>query len=214
MSVRAVFFDVGETLMDESRVWAAWADWLGVPRFTFMAMFGAIIDRDEDHLQVFQRFRPGLDVVAEQQRRADAGDPDLFSGEDLYPDVVPCLQALRTRGYVLGVAGQTAWEAGDVLAEAGCPVDVVATAESLGAAKPSPAFFRGLVALAGLAAGECAYVGDRLDNDALPAQRVGMVGVFISRGPWGLLHSTRPEAELADARIESLDELPDLLRGL
>jgi FMN phosphatase YigB (HAD superfamily) len=166
MSVRAVFFDVGETLMDESRVWAAWADWLGVPRFTFMAVFGAIIDRDEDHLQVFQRFRPGLDVVAEQQRRIDAGDPDLFSGEDLYPDAVPCLQALRTRGYVLGVAGQTAWEAGDVLAEAGCPVDLVATAESLGAAKPSPAFFRGLAALAGLAAGECAYVGDRLDNDA------------------------------------------------
>jgi len=57
-------------------------------------------------------------------------------------------------------------------------------------------------------------VGDRLDNDALPAQRVGMVGVFISRGPWGLLHSTRPEVELADARIESLVELPDLLRGL
>ena len=26
--VRAVFFDVGETILDETRQWQAWADWL------------------------------------------------------------------------------------------------------------------------------------------------------------------------------------------
>ena len=29
--VRAVWFDVGETLIDESREYGSWADWLGVP---------------------------------------------------------------------------------------------------------------------------------------------------------------------------------------
>jgi FMN phosphatase YigB (HAD superfamily) len=29
--IRAVFFDIGETLVDESRSWLGWADWLGVP---------------------------------------------------------------------------------------------------------------------------------------------------------------------------------------
>jgi hypothetical protein len=33
--IRAVWFDVGETLIDESREYGTWADWLGVPRHTF-----------------------------------------------------------------------------------------------------------------------------------------------------------------------------------
>src|SRR6266446_6422224 len=32
MAIRLVVFDVGETLIDESRMWGEWADWLGVPR--------------------------------------------------------------------------------------------------------------------------------------------------------------------------------------
>ena len=41
--VKAVVFDVGETLVDESREYGAWADWLGVPRHTFSSVFGAVI---------------------------------------------------------------------------------------------------------------------------------------------------------------------------
>jgi hypothetical protein len=47
--VRAVFFDVVETLNDESTEYGAWADWLGVPRHTFSATFGAVIARGEDY---------------------------------------------------------------------------------------------------------------------------------------------------------------------
>jgi hypothetical protein len=35
-----VFFGVGETIVDESREYGTWADWLGVPRHTFSAVFG------------------------------------------------------------------------------------------------------------------------------------------------------------------------------
>ena len=41
--IRAVFLDVGETIVDESREYGAWADWLGVPRHTFSAVLGAVI---------------------------------------------------------------------------------------------------------------------------------------------------------------------------
>jgi len=34
--IRAVVFDVGETLVDESREYGTWADWLGIPRHTFL----------------------------------------------------------------------------------------------------------------------------------------------------------------------------------
>ena len=33
--IRAVVFDVGECLVDETREYGTWADWLGVPRHTF-----------------------------------------------------------------------------------------------------------------------------------------------------------------------------------
>jgi hypothetical protein len=35
--VRAVVFDVGETLVDETREYGAWADWLGAPRLRYSA---------------------------------------------------------------------------------------------------------------------------------------------------------------------------------
>lgn len=176
MTVRGVFFDVGETLMDETRLWAAWADWLGVSRFTFMAALGTLNERGEDHLNVFELFRPGIDVRVELQRRQEAGDPDVFTRADLYPDAVPCLQTLRSRGYVIGVAGQLGEEAGPVLEEAGCPIDVVASALTLGATKPSTEFFARLAAMASLEPAECAYVGDRIDNDVVPARTAGMMG--------------------------------------
>ena len=37
MKVSAVFFDIGETLIDETRPWSLLADWLGVPRMTLFA---------------------------------------------------------------------------------------------------------------------------------------------------------------------------------
>ena len=40
--VSAVVFDVGETLLDDSREWGAWADWVGVPRHTFSTVLGAV----------------------------------------------------------------------------------------------------------------------------------------------------------------------------
>jgi FMN phosphatase YigB (HAD superfamily) len=60
---------------------------------------------------------------------------------------------------------------------------------------------------------EIAYVGDRLDNDVMPARRAGMRTVLLRRGPWGYLHAERPEAALADAVTDSLASLPELLRS-
>jgi FMN phosphatase YigB (HAD superfamily) len=59
-----------------------------------------------------------------------------------------------------------------------------------------------------------AYVGDRLDNDVLPAIQLGMFGVFLRRGRWGTVHRKWPEAAHASAQIDALDELPDLLPRL
>ncbi len=52
--IGAVVFDVGETLVDETREYRTWADWLGVPRHAFSAVFGAVIASGRDYREAFQ----------------------------------------------------------------------------------------------------------------------------------------------------------------
>ena len=77
--IGAVVFDVGERLVDESREYGTWADWLGVPRHVFSAVFA----RGQDYQETFQVFRPGFDLDKARQQRADDGKPEWFGDEDL-----------------------------------------------------------------------------------------------------------------------------------
>ena len=88
---------------------------------------------------------------------------------------------------------------------------MVASSAGLRAAKPAPGFFAAIARLAGFEPAAIAYVGDRVDNDILPALDAGMLAVHIRRGPWGYLHAEWPEARRADIRIDSLAQLPALL---
>ena len=90
-----MYFDVGETLIDESTEYGTCADWLGVPRHTFSSVFGQVIAQGRDYREVFQHFRPGFDLATERQRRAEAGLAEHFNGRDLYPDVRGRLAALK-----------------------------------------------------------------------------------------------------------------------
>jgi FMN phosphatase YigB (HAD superfamily) len=215
MAVKAVVFDVGETLVDETRLWEDWADALGVPRLTFMAVLGGVIARGEDHRRVFELVRPDASfeaLLAELQARANGSEP--FGPDDLYSDALPCLRDLRARGYVLGLAGNQPEETEGALRRCGFEVDFVGSSASWRAWKPSPAFFARVVAESGVPAAEVAYVGDRVDNDVVPAATAGLVPVFLRRGPWGYLHADRPEASLARIRLDSLAELPERLAAL
>lgn len=211
MKIEAVVFDVGETLIDETIVWSAWADWLGVPRFTFMAALGAVIERDEHHRQVFEHFRPGFDLRAADEERTRAGSLVWFGPHDLYPDVETAFRSLDKAGFRLAIAGNQPRGAEDILHGLGLPVELVASSERWGVDKPSPAFFERLCTELKLEPARIAYVGDRVDNDIRPANAARMITVFVRRGPWGYIHSLRPEADEAKFRVDGLDEIPSLL---
>jgi FMN phosphatase YigB (HAD superfamily) len=158
-----VFFDVGETLLDESRAWTEWADWLGVPALTLLGVLGAVIERRQDHLEAFRLLRPGFDLEAERRARAAAGAPDEPGIGDLYPDARPCLDEMRRRGYVVGVVGNTSAEMERFLRDT-CDADIVASSAGLGAAKPAQAFFTAIAQLAELDPTQIAYAGDRVEQ--------------------------------------------------
>jgi HAD superfamily hydrolase (TIGR01549 family) len=207
--IRAVVFDVGETLVDESREYGAWADWLGVPRHTFSSVFGAVIAEGRDYRETFQHFRPGFDLDAERARRAAAGQPETFGEGDLYPDARPAMEALQAMGVWVGVAGNQTSRAGGILRGLGLPADLIATSDDWDAAKPDAAFFNALLDAVPCDAGEIVYVGDRLDNDLRPAKAAGMRTAFIRRGPWGYIWERHPDMQAAAGwRMTSLAELP------
>ncbi|HYY80732.1 MAG TPA: HAD-IA family hydrolase [Actinomycetes bacterium] len=209
--VRAVFLDIGETLVDETGIYGAWADWLRVPRLTFAAVLGGVIARGEHQSRVFEHFRPGFDLEAERAVRAAAGRPEGFGEADLYPDVRPCLLALRAQGLLVGVAGNQPARAQGDLEALDLPVDVLATSAGWGVEKPDPGFFARVAAAAGRPAAQVAYVGDRVDNDVRAARAAGMLAVFLRRGPWGHLLAGRTDARRAHLRVDALTELPDAL---
>ncbi|MEU1982331.1 HAD family hydrolase [Nocardia sp. NPDC019395] len=206
--IRAVVFDVGETLVDETREYGTWADWLGVPRHTFVSVLGAVIAEGRDYRETFQVFKPGFDLEHERRKRIEVGAGESFGEPDLYPDVRSALSGLRAMGVLVGVAGNQTARAGKILRSLDLPADFIATSDDWGVQKPASGFFDRVVETAGVAADEIVYVGDRIDNDLAPAKRSGLRTAFVKRGPWGWIHGEKPEVvELSDWQIDGLDEL-------
>lgn len=214
MTVRAVCFDVGETLIDETRHWLEWADFLGVPAMTLFTAIGVTMERGQSLRRVFEIFRPDINPATVRQLRAEQGWAYDFTAADLYPDAIPCLTALRAAGYKVLIAGNQPVESEAALARLGLPADLIASSAGWGVSKPDPAFFAKVVEAAGVPAETIAYVGDRLDNDVLPSVAAGMKAVFVRRGPWGWMHADLPEMDRAHIRLTSLLDLPARLADL
>ena len=109
-----------------------------------------------------------------------------WHSEDEIPfaDVPETLKLLKIRGYNLGIiANQTigtaqrldAWGLLEYF-------DVVAASAELGVAKPDPLIFGKALQLAGCQPQNAVMVGDRLDNDIIPAKNLGMRTVWIRNG--------------------------------
>ena len=192
--IRAVFFDVGETLVNESRMWAALGARAGLEPHVIWGGVGASIAQGRKHSDAWELLgveRPG-DMVG-------------LEGAELYPDADPCLRRLRAEGYFVGLAGNVDRELGPVVEHFGLEVDWAASSHELGVEKPAPEFFERLLEVVGRPPAEVAYVGDRIDNDVTPATAAGMLAVHIRRGPWGYLQRG------ASIQIDALDELDPVL---
>jgi HAD superfamily hydrolase (TIGR01549 family) len=205
---RWVCLDVGETIIDETRVWSIWADLLGVTRLTFMAAIGAVIAAGEHHRSVF-------DLV----RRPDWESlyPDFneqygsFRESDLYPDARTSLEQLRQAGFRIAILANQPARRTDELRFLGIRPDVMAMSDELGVHKPSPEFFARALELMQAEPNDVAYVGDRLDNDVRPSATAGMRPVYIRRGPWGVIGGGDiPDGTLV---IDSLTELVERIGG-
>src|SRR5436190_8476981 len=162
--LKAIYFDVGETLIDENRLMRIWADTLGVGHDEFMAALDEVIFNDEPIRRVFEKLRPGFDVAAARAQRKRDGNDFFIEARDLYADARACLTALKRQGLFVGIAGNQPPTAKATLVSFGLDADLITTSAELGVDKPKPEFFTKILDMANLKPEETAYVGDRVDN--------------------------------------------------
>jgi HAD superfamily hydrolase (TIGR01549 family) len=202
VALKAVVFDVGETLIDEERWWRRLSDREGLQPHVVWAALGVTIERGEEHTELWRHL--GID-----QPRWWSEIP--YSLEDLYPDALDCLRRVGELGLRVGIVGNQTEALEAWARDAALPADVISSSASLGVRKPDRAFFAKVVELMSHPAGEVAYVGDRVDNDVLPAAAAGLVAIHVRRGPWGRLQRTPPEATHG---LDDLASLPQALASL
>jgi HAD superfamily hydrolase (TIGR01549 family) len=89
-------------------------------------------------------------------------------------------------------------------------VDVLACSAEEGVSKPDPELYAVALKQAGCAPEEAVMVGDRIDNDIIPARSLGLHTIRILQG-YGRFQPETSEDERADWTVESLDELLSLL---
>jgi putative hydrolase of the HAD superfamily len=125
----------------------------------------------------------------------------------VHSDVEPVVDELLGRGHVVGAItnGNFPFER-LAIAER---FAFIVHAEDAGELKPAAAPFRRAVELAGLGPERWVHVGDDPAIDVAGAQRFGMFAVWLNRA-----ELPAPEGIDADAEIQSLDTLPEVVDRL
>ncbi|MEO3784187.1 HAD family hydrolase [Actinocorallia sp. B10E7] len=225
--IKAVLWDVDDTLFDHS----------GTERAAALQYFTAEgLDADETALrrwrritdEEYARFTAGELTFAGQRRervrrllRQELSDSEADAWFDRYlvlfeaawsafsdvEDVFEALAAPPYRHGILSNSTNAVQERKLTMLGLRHRFEFVVCSDELGCSKPDPRAFLEACSVLGLPAGHVAYVGDRLDLDALGAQAAGLTGIWLNRTgsavpvPDGIHH------------ITTLAELPGVLRG-
>lgn len=193
-----LFFDLGSTLIDERECY----------RQRILKMInGTGVTYDEFFSVMMEYFRQGKkgDKLAAKQYGFEL-PPWESKYEILYPDTKGCLERL-SQNYRLGVIANQNLGTMERLKKFGIDkyFDVVIASAEEGFAKPDPAIFRLALERAQCHPENAAMIGDRLDNDIVPAKRLGFTTVRIMRG-FGQFAIPSCEEETPDFTVRDLNE--------
>jgi HAD superfamily hydrolase (TIGR01509 family) len=211
-----VFFDIGGVMYDDSVYARSWQKALRESGATFTdeefeAEYAAARAAQSESFRrrLTRRFLGSDDDLAAVEARAArywAYPPDA-----LYPDVVPCLEALEGR-FRLGVIANQPTSVRAAMDRDGLTrfFEVWGVSDDLGLQKPDPKLFSHVLYTAGVSPARTAMIGDRLDYDVRPAKTAGMRAIWMLRGE---APDEPTEAQLAEADgwVRDLTEIPALL---
>jgi putative hydrolase of the HAD superfamily len=215
--VRAVFFDLDDTLCDtigtrEARAHLA---------FEAIARERPDVGREEFVARVMEttgdRIVRGVPAVVEEMRIAGSEAGRSAIGAWFFAGCIDLLRALegvaetveRLRDdYALGVITNGGGKLQRVKwLRLNLGIELVVISGECGFEKPDPRIFAHALALAGVNARETVFAGDRLDVDVAGAKGAGMRAIWFNHWGGSLDGALAPP----DAVIERFSELPDAL---
>ena len=197
--VKWLFFDIGSTLVDETKVYD--------DIFQKIAVAAGVSAEYVKNMAI-GFYRQNKRGHREVMRLLGVEYPEwspLY--EELYPDTVKCLEVLEKK-YYLGIIANHIPGAEKRLEGMGIRryFDLIVTSAEEGVAKPDPGIFRIALNRAGCAPEQAVMIGDRIDNDIVPAKQMGMKTVRIKQGV-GKYWNIQGECETPDYEVNSLSEL-------
>ena len=197
--VKWLFFDIGSTLVDETKVYddifQKIAVAAGVSAETVKTLAMAFYRQNKrGHREVMRLF--GVDYPQWSP---------LY--EELYPDTAQCLRTLKKK-YRLGIIANQIPGAEKRLEEMGIRryFDLIVTSAEEGVAKPDLRIFSIALTRAACTPDQAVMIGDRIDNDIVPAKQMGMKTGWIKQG-FGKYWSIQGDCETPDYEVNDLSEL-------
>lgn len=200
MAIKWLFFDIGSTLVDETEAYNH--------RIREMLQGTAVDLADFDRMRIHFA-KQGLNGDSEVINHFGLKKTPWHSEDEIpYSDAAATLKELKAHGYHIGIIANQAAGSADRLDAWGLLeyIDVVAASAELGVSKPDRAIFERAFEMADCAPNEATMIGDRLDNDIIPAAELGMVTVWIPNG-LSIYHDPSEFHCKPDFIIENLSEL-------
>lgn len=198
-NIKWIFFDMGSTLIDET-----------------LAMEHRIREVIEGTEITYKQFIEKKIYFAKQNKPADLETIKFFGltktpwhkeDERLFPDTIECLEKLH-QYYRIGIIANQSLGSKERLETFGILkyIDVVVASAEEGVAKPDKRIFEIALERARCKPEETVMVGDRLDNDIIPANEIGMFTIWMKQGNWKDA-CPRNELEQPDITVENMSEL-------
>ena len=201
--IKWIFFDVGSTLVDESAAYESRMRKVAkMANVTYQYVYETAIDLYKKNKKGDLETMKLLNVEKPEWRHED---------EKLYSDAEDCLKKLSSK-YKIGVIANQALGTEKRLENFGLLkyIELVIASAEEGIAKPDKRIFEIALNRANCEPGQSIMIGDRIDNDIVPAKKLGMKTIWIKQGfgrYWNITH----EEEKADYEVNNLMEIFDFI---
>ena len=200
-NIEWIFFDVGSTLVNEEKVYCHRlqdiADAAGEP---FEKIYNMAID-------LYKNNKKG-DLELTRKYKV-SGSKWYLEEEELFGDTEETLNAL-SQNYKIGIIANQPIGTAERLEKFGIKkyIDLIIASAEEGVEKPDKRIFNIALSKAFCNPENAVMIGDRIDNDIVPAKELGMKTIWIKQG-FGKYWNITGENEIPDEEINSLSELKE-----
>jgi len=202
-NIKWLFFDVGSTLVDEHLAYEhRMREMADLANTTYSSVYETAMTFYKQNKKGDLETAKLLGIELPKWHKED---------EILYSDTTKCLEILSGR-YKIGIIANQSLGTKTRLEQHGILqyIDLVIASAEEGVAKPDKRIFEIALNRSNCQPGESVMIGDRIDNDIVPAKRMGMHTIWIKQG-YGQYWDITDEVEKADCTVHSLMEICNVL---